>query len=39
MLERTWTEVEYRLDIVRATQEAHVETYWFFLRKCLICTS
>jgi hypothetical protein len=27
MLERTWTEVEYRLDIVRATQEAHVETY------------
>jgi hypothetical protein len=27
MLERTWTEVEYRLDIVRATQGAHVETY------------
>jgi hypothetical protein len=27
MLERTWTKVEYRLDIVRATQGAHVETY------------
>jgi hypothetical protein len=27
MLERTWTEVEYCLDFVRATQGAHVETY------------
>lgn len=27
MLERTWTEIEYRLDILRATQGAHIETY------------
>ena len=28
MLERTWQETEYRLDIVRATNGAHVEVYW-----------
>ncbi|PNF25069.1 hypothetical protein B7P43_G02035 [Cryptotermes secundus] len=27
MLERTWQETEYRLDIVRATSGAHVEVY------------
>ena len=27
MLERTWQETEYRLDIVRATNGAHVEVY------------
>jgi hypothetical protein len=27
MLERTWQEIEYRLDIVRATNGAHVEVY------------
>ena len=28
MLERTWQEIERRLDIVRATNGAHVEVYW-----------
>ena len=27
MLARTWLEVEYRLDILRATDGAHVEVY------------
>ncbi|PNF41647.1 hypothetical protein B7P43_G07629 [Cryptotermes secundus] len=27
MLERMWQEIEYRLDIVRATNGAHVEVY------------
>jgi hypothetical protein len=27
MLERTWMEIEYRLDVLRATNEAHVEVF------------
>jgi len=27
MLKRTWTEIEYRLDILRATNGAHIEIY------------
>jgi hypothetical protein len=27
MLRATWNEVEYRLDICRATKEAHIEIY------------
>jgi len=27
MLENTWREIEYRLDILRATNGAHVEVY------------
>jgi len=27
MLENTWTEIEYRLDVLRATKGAHVEVY------------
>ena len=27
MLARTWQEIEYRLDIVRATNGAHIEMY------------
>ena len=27
MLARTWQEIEYQLDIVRATDGAHVEVY------------
>ena len=27
MLARTWLEIEYRLDILRATDSAHVEVY------------
>jgi len=27
MLENTWREIEYRLDVLRATKGAHVEVY------------
>jgi hypothetical protein len=27
MLHRTWQELEYRLDILRATKGAHIEVY------------
>ena len=27
MLARTWQEIEYRLDVVRAIDDAHVEVY------------
>jgi len=27
MLENTWREIDYRLDVLRATQGAHVEVY------------
>jgi hypothetical protein len=27
MLDRTWQEIEYRLDIIRATSGSHVEVY------------
>jgi len=27
MLENTWREIDYRLDVLRATKEAHVEVY------------
>jgi hypothetical protein len=28
MLQATWNEVEYRLDICRATKGAYIEIYW-----------
>jgi hypothetical protein len=28
MLHRTWQELEYRLDVIRATNGAHIEVYW-----------
>jgi hypothetical protein len=28
MLHRTWQELEYHLDVIRATKEAHIEVYW-----------
>ena len=27
MLQRTWQETEYRLDVLRATNDAHIEVY------------
>jgi hypothetical protein len=35
MLQATWNEVEYRLDICRANKGAHTEIYWesYLLRK------
>jgi hypothetical protein len=29
MLRNTWVEIEYRLDVCRATKGAHVEIYWY----------
>jgi phytoene/squalene synthetase len=28
MLHRTWQELEYSLDVLRATKGAHIEVYW-----------
>jgi hypothetical protein len=28
MLHRIWHELEYRLDVLRATKGAHIEVYW-----------
>jgi hypothetical protein len=28
MLHRTWQELEYRLDVLRATKGVHFEVYW-----------
>jgi hypothetical protein len=35
MLQATWNEVEYRLDICRATKGANIDIYWenYVLRK------
>jgi hypothetical protein len=27
MLENTWREIDYRLDVIRATKGAHIEVY------------
>jgi hypothetical protein len=33
MLEKTWREIEYRLDVLRATNGAHVEVYLYSTKK------
>ena len=33
MLENTWREIDYRLDVPRATKGAHVEVYWCVVKK------
>jgi hypothetical protein len=33
MLENTWREIDYRLDVLRATKGAHVEVYYFVVKK------
>ena len=48
MLENTWREIDYRLDVLRAAKGAHVEVYWcvvkktcwitFWKKKCLYST-
>ena len=35
MLENTWREIDYRLDVLRATKGAHVEVYWCVVKKLL----
>ena len=35
MLENTWREIDYRLDVLRATQWARVEVYWCVVKKHL----
>jgi len=32
MLENTWREIDYRLDVLRATKEAHVEVYYCVIK-------
>ena len=36
MLENMWREIDYRLDILRATKGAHVEVYWCVVKKKLL---
>ena len=36
MLENTWREIDYRLDVLRATKGAHVEVYWCVVKKKLL---
>ena len=33
MLENTWREIDYRLDVLRKTKGAHVEMYWCAVKK------
>jgi hypothetical protein len=35
MLENTWREIDYRLDALRATNGAHIEVYYCFVKKNL----
>ena len=35
MLENTWREIDYRLDVLLATKGANVEVYWCVLKKLL----
>jgi len=35
MLENTWAEIDYRLDVLRATKGAHVEVYKCVVKKLL----
>jgi len=35
MLENTWREIDYRLDVLRATKGAHVEVYECVVKKLL----
>ena len=35
MLENTWREIDYRLNVLRATKEAHVEVYKCVVKKLL----
>jgi len=35
MLENTWREIDYRVDVLRATKGAHVEVYWCVVKNFL----
>jgi len=35
ILENTWREIYYRLDVLRATKGAHVEVYYYVVKKLL----
>jgi hypothetical protein len=37
MLARTWEEMEFQLDILRATQGAHIEVRWVYEEKNYVC--
>jgi len=36
MLENTWREIDYRLDVLRATKGAHVEVCYCVVKKKLL---
>ena len=36
MLGNTWREIDYQLDVLRATKRAHVEVYWCVVKKNLL---
>jgi hypothetical protein len=39
MLQQTWAELKYRLDILRVTNGAHIEVYWFFKLNLMGCVT
>jgi hypothetical protein len=39
MLQQTWAELNYRLDILHVTNGAHVQVYWFFKLNFVCCVT
>jgi hypothetical protein len=37
MLQRTWAELNYRLEILCVASSAHIEVYWFFKSNFVLC--
>jgi hypothetical protein len=37
MVAHTWEELEFRLDVLHATQGAHIEVHWVFEKKLYVC--
>jgi hypothetical protein len=38
-LQWTWAELNYRLDVLRVTNGAHIEVYWFFKLNFVCCVT
>jgi hypothetical protein len=39
MLQRTWAELDYRLDILCAINSAHADVYWLFKLNFVCCVT
>jgi hypothetical protein len=39
MFQQTWEEPDYGLDILRVTDSAHKEVYWFFKLNFVCCAT